>query len=89
MKNILVIFIFWMGCMLAVQAQQHPCVYVSPSDKVTVRQKVKNEPWAGEAFAAIRSKVENMWIVIRPIPSGSFPVWPCIGKRESVIPNVI
>ena len=59
MKNILVIFIFWMGCMLAVQAQQHPCVYVSPSDKVTVRQKVKNEPWAGEAFAAIRSKVEK------------------------------
>ena len=48
-----------MGCMLAVQAQQHPCVYVSPSDKVTVRQKVKNEPWAGEAFAAIRSKVEK------------------------------
>ena len=29
------------------------------SDKVTVRQKVKNEPWAGEAFAAIRSKVEK------------------------------
>ena len=55
MKNILVTFILWIGCMSAVQAQQHPCVYVSPSDKVTVRQKVKNEPWAGEAFAAIRS----------------------------------
>ena len=59
MKNILVTFILWIGCMSAVQAQQHPCVYVSPSDKVTVRQKVKNEPWAGEAFAAIRSKVEK------------------------------
>ena len=39
MKNILVIFIFWMGCMLAVQAQQHPCVYVSPSDKVRSGKK--------------------------------------------------
>lgn len=56
--------------MSAVQAQQHPCVYVSPADRASVLQKVKNEPWAGEAFAAIRSKVENMWIVIRLIPNG-------------------
>ena len=45
--------------MSAVQAQQHPCVYVSPADRASVLQKVKNEPWAGEAFAAIRSKVEK------------------------------
>lgn len=59
MKNILVTFILWIGCMSAVQAQQHPCVYVSPADRASVLQKVKNEPWAGEAFAAIRSKVEK------------------------------
>ena len=59
MKNILVTFTLWIGCMSAVQAQQHPCVYVSPADRASVLQKVKNEPWAGEAFAAIRSKVEK------------------------------
>ena len=59
MKNILVTFILWIGCMSAVQAQQHPCVYVAPADRASVLQKVKNEPWAGEAFAAIRSKVEK------------------------------
>ena len=59
MKKILAAFILGMGCMLAVQAQQHPCVYVSPADRASVLQKVKNEPWAGEAFAAIRSKVEK------------------------------
>lgn len=59
MKKILAAFILGMGCMLAVQAQQHPCVYVAPADRASVLQKVKNEPWAGEAFAAIRSKVEK------------------------------
>ena len=48
MKNILVTFILWIGCMSAVQAQQHPCVYVSPADRASVLQKVKNEPWAME-----------------------------------------
>lgn len=59
MKNILVIFIFWMGCMLAVQAQQHPCVYVSPSDKVTVRQKVKMSLGLGKPLRlyALRWKI--------------------------------
>ena len=52
MKNILVTFILWIGCMSAVQAQQHPCVYVSPADRASVLQKVKNEPWAGEAFCS-------------------------------------
>ena len=41
----------------------YPCLlytsYVSPADRASVLQKVKNEPWAGEAFAAIRSKVEK------------------------------
>lgn len=59
MKNIIVGLILWAGCILFVRAQQHPCVYVSPSDKVVVQQKVKNEPWAKEAFAAIRSQVER------------------------------
>ena len=63
MKNILVTFILWIGCMSAVQAQQHPCVYVSPADRASVLQKVKNEPWAGEAFAAIRSKVEKLSLI--------------------------
>ena len=57
MKNILVTFILWIGCMSAVQAQQHPCVYVSPADRASVLQKVKNEPWAGEAFEIGRAHV--------------------------------
>lgn len=89
MKNILVTFILWIGCMSAVQAQQHPCVYVSPADRASVLQKVKNEPWAGEAFAAIRSKVEKYVDRHQTDPEWKLPGWPCIGKMESAIPNVI
>ena len=39
MKNILVTFILWIGCMSAVQAQQHPCVYVSPADSSAKSEK--------------------------------------------------
>lgn len=70
MKNILVTFILWIGCMSAVQAQQHPCVYVSPADRASVLQKVKNEPWAGKPLQLSAPKWKNMWIVIRLIPNG-------------------
>ena len=41
MKNILVTFILWIGYMSAVQAQQHPCVYVSPADRASVAKSEK------------------------------------------------
>ena len=70
MKKILAAFILGMGCMLAVQAQQHPCVYVAPADRASVLAKSENEPWAGKPLQLFAPKWKNMWIVIRLIPNG-------------------
>lgn len=70
MKNILVTFILWIGCMSAVQAQQHPCVYVSPADRASVLQKVKMSLGLGKPLQLSAPKWKNMWIVIRLIPNG-------------------
>lgn len=54
--------------------REHPCIYVSPSDRSRIQQKVRTEPWAREAFSKIRGRVEKLaerhvedprWIVSR------------------------
>lgn len=59
MKNTVLLLIIWLGCALGIHAAQHPCIYVSPADRATIQQKVETEPWAKEAFAKIRAKVEK------------------------------
>ena len=58
----------------AFAAEGHPCIYVSADGLPAVRQKVEEEPWAREAFATLRAKVETyadrhaedpQWIVSR------------------------
>ena len=70
MKKILAAFILGMGCMLAVQAQQHPCVYVAPADRASVLQKVKMSLGLRNPLQLFAPKWKNMWIVIRLIPNG-------------------
>lgn len=59
MKNAILIFVLWIGSVIAIHAGKHPCIYVSSYDKTAIQQKVKNEPWAGSAFAKIRAGVEK------------------------------
>lgn len=74
MKNTLLLIALWITCLVGMHAQQHPCIYISASDKKEIQQKIVNEPWAKEAFANIRGKVEKyadrhvtdpQWIVSR------------------------
>lgn len=74
MRNVTFILTLWVVFLFEIQAQQHPCIYVSPDDKTAIQEKIKTEAWANKAFANIRAKVEkyvdkhvtdSTWIVSR------------------------
>ncbi len=74
MKRIgLMVLVVW-AVSLTLMAREHPSIYVSPSDKETVWQKVRNEAWAAKAYKNLRGKIESYadrhagdpeWIVSR------------------------
>ncbi len=70
----LILLILLIVCAGWAQAQQHPCIYASASDKTAVQQKIATEPWAKESFERMRTQVEKyadrhatdpQWIVSR------------------------
>lgn len=67
MKKLITTFLF-VFCVLSASAQskllvqnaqQHPCIYASASDKTLLQQKIARESWASEAFRRIQSKIES------------------------------
>ncbi len=77
MKRQFVIFLMtfvFIGETLMAQSIHHPRIYVSDSDRATVKEKISNQIWAKEAFERLRQKIdpyvkrhqsEPEWIVSR------------------------
>lgn len=47
-----------LGAAPMLNAQNHPCIYASASDKASLQQKINREPWASEAFRRIEKEIE-------------------------------
>ena len=74
MKNILLLIAVCVGCVWTLEAKEHPCIYVSASDKTFIQHKITHEVWAKEAFQKIRERVgkyadrhvtDPQWIISR------------------------
>lgn len=55
-SNLLLALCLWTAPIL--NAQNHPRIYASTSDRASLQQKIAREPWASEAFRRIKMQVE-------------------------------